>query len=89
MKHKPNQKRRVGTAFNSVDKTTGYAVRLERAKDGTWGGLPVAFAALGMGRTIKQAKTDVGKAIQLWLESTAEMGWPIPKPERDQSYAQR
>jgi len=30
MKHKLNQKRRVGRAFNSYDPATGYLVRFEQ-----------------------------------------------------------
>jgi hypothetical protein len=48
----------------------------------TWAGLPVAFLALGIGNTIREAKKDVDEAIQLWLEETMKAGWPIPKPEQ-------
>jgi len=32
MKPKPNQKRRAGSTFNSVDKATGYTLRFDRGK---------------------------------------------------------
>jgi predicted RNase H-like HicB family nuclease len=67
--------------FNGMDAKSGYAVRFERSRDGTWWALPLQFVALGVGSTIRAAKKSVSEAIGWWLEDMQENGWPIPELE--------
>jgi predicted RNase H-like HicB family nuclease len=83
MKSKLNQKRRAGLAFNSVDQTTGYAIRFVLGKSGTWSVKPTAFVALSNGMSLQVARRHAAEAIQICLEDYAQMGWLIPQPERE------
>ena len=80
MKHKQNQQRKAGTAFNSIDRASGYSIRLERAGS-LWWALPSQLLALGVGTTVAKAKGSAAQGIQLWLKGAREESRPIPDPE--------
>jgi hypothetical protein len=81
MKPKPNQERRAGPAFNSVDKATGYAVRFEKTRQGNWCSMVRSFCAISLAPSLRTVRRHTTEAIGYSLEGAIEDGWPIPTPE--------
>jgi hypothetical protein len=77
--------RRTYNAFNTVD-PSGYIVRFERSRNGSWFGKPDVLLVLCSARTLKHAKRLVNEGIQFHLE---DADWEVPKPEREAFYASR
>ena len=64
-----------------MEKAT-YAVIIERAGDGTWGGYApdVPRVAVGGCASADEARESVRVAIELQLEAMHKLGQPSPKP---------
>ncbi len=59
-----------------------YAIVIEQAADGGWGGyaLDIPGIAVGGYTTQAEARESVRIALEMQIESLRELGVPIPKP---------
>jgi antitoxin HicB len=71
--------------------TRGYTVELHEEVDGTWTALvPDLPGCVAAGETVAEAVSEVGGAIDSWIESARTDGAPVPAPARgDEEYSGR
>jgi len=57
-----------------------YIVLFEPDEGGWTASVPDLPGCLSDGNSFEEAESNIHQAIQLWIETARENGWPIPEP---------
>lgn len=69
-----------------MTRARSYAVVFERARRGFGVYVPDLPGVISRGATRREAERNIGEAIELYLDTAAERGIPVPEPRAEAGY---